>query len=266
MKGLIIQKPWIDLILSGEKSWEMRPRSWSHRGPLALIEKGSGKVVGVATVTDCLPPLTRPEMRQHFSKHQIPDAIYGQPDFKWFTPLVLTNVLRLNPPVPYQHKNGAQNPVNLDPDAERDVLRQLGRPHTLAALSSSSIESGSRKRVATTSQLDQVYASSRREGGRLIVDIEIQDSWTPPQRSFARSPWIELLGMWAVVSFLFCQLAFIVHFALGMVSSSISALVAFKWLIPMFVSVVIACLCGQGELFQAYASQPASPSRRRRRR
>jgi hypothetical protein len=41
MRGLIIREPWISLILSGKKTWEMRSKSCPQRGVIALILKGS---------------------------------------------------------------------------------------------------------------------------------------------------------------------------------------------------------------------------------
>jgi hypothetical protein len=41
MKGLVIDEPWISLIISGEKTWEMRSRNTVVRGRIALIRKGS---------------------------------------------------------------------------------------------------------------------------------------------------------------------------------------------------------------------------------
>lgn len=57
MKGLIIDQPWIGLILSGKKTWEMRKTACHHRGRIALIRKGSGQVVGTADIVNSFPPL-----------------------------------------------------------------------------------------------------------------------------------------------------------------------------------------------------------------
>ena len=37
MRGLLIKQPWIDLILDGAKTWELRGSRPSIRGPFALI-------------------------------------------------------------------------------------------------------------------------------------------------------------------------------------------------------------------------------------
>ncbi|MBF4307663.1 ASCH domain-containing protein, partial [Vibrio anguillarum] len=39
-KGLIVDQPWIDLILDGQKCWEMRSHTTHFRGDFALIQKG----------------------------------------------------------------------------------------------------------------------------------------------------------------------------------------------------------------------------------
>ena len=50
MKALIIKKKWLDLILSGEKTWEMRSRNTKVRGRIALVESGSGLIKGEVTL------------------------------------------------------------------------------------------------------------------------------------------------------------------------------------------------------------------------
>ncbi len=49
-KGLIIDSPHIERILSGAKTWEMRSSKTAQRGRIALIRKGSGLVVGTVEV------------------------------------------------------------------------------------------------------------------------------------------------------------------------------------------------------------------------
>ena len=51
-KGLIIDEPWISMILRGSKTWEMRKTITKIRGPIALIRKGSKQVVGTADLVE----------------------------------------------------------------------------------------------------------------------------------------------------------------------------------------------------------------------
>lgn len=56
--GLIVDQPWIQLIICGNKSWEMRANAVKRRGPVALIAKGTGTVVGVAHLVDVRGPFS----------------------------------------------------------------------------------------------------------------------------------------------------------------------------------------------------------------
>ena len=126
LKGLIVRQPWIGKILAGSKTWEMRSTGWKHRGPIALIEKGSGLVVGVARMVDDRAPLTLTEMLKTIHLHGIPaDDIPGVVRDGWVRPWVLTDVRRLNRPVPYLHPSGAVKTVNLDETVSRQVLVQV---------------------------------------------------------------------------------------------------------------------------------------------
>lgn len=122
MKALIIAQPWIDLILSGRKTWEMRSRKTTVRGTIGLIEKGTGTVVGVANLDDCLPAMSRAELAKERHRHHIPDELVQQPGYKWFTPWVLNGARRLPSPVPYEHPFGAVIWVDLMPETAKQVL------------------------------------------------------------------------------------------------------------------------------------------------
>ncbi|WP_281975144.1 hypothetical protein [Halobacillus litoralis] len=42
MNGLLVQAPWIDLLLAGSKIWEIRGSNTKKRGRIGLIKSGSG--------------------------------------------------------------------------------------------------------------------------------------------------------------------------------------------------------------------------------
>src|SRR5438876_7688725 len=52
VKALIIDEPWISMIVSGQKTWEMRSRNTQVRGRIGLIRKGSKTVIGLADLVD----------------------------------------------------------------------------------------------------------------------------------------------------------------------------------------------------------------------
>ncbi len=53
MYGLIIKKKWMDLIMSGQKTLEIRGNRTSHVGEeIALLESGSHKIRGFCTIEE----------------------------------------------------------------------------------------------------------------------------------------------------------------------------------------------------------------------
>lgn len=106
--GLIIQSPWIEKILAGQKTWEIRTRHASRRERIALIKSKSGCIFGTCRVVDCIGPLTSEEMLANEDKHRVPEEMlsrYCRPDqtYAW----VLADPQRLVTPIRYRHPPGA---------------------------------------------------------------------------------------------------------------------------------------------------------------
>jgi hypothetical protein len=93
------------------------------RGPIALIRKGSGQVVGVAELTDTRPPLgTREEDAAAEPYHRVPETRHEVACAEgWLTPWVLANAQPLPKPVPYKHPSGAVIWVNLAPETAAEI-------------------------------------------------------------------------------------------------------------------------------------------------
>jgi hypothetical protein len=126
MKALVIDVPWINLILDGSKTWEMRSIQTKLRGQFGLIRKGSGMVWGVASLSDCGEAMEANELIRHFDKHRIPEQMIRTGEVaKWNRPWKLTSVRKLAKPVPYKHKPGAVTWVNLEPDVAANIRTQL---------------------------------------------------------------------------------------------------------------------------------------------
>ncbi|TIC80322.1 ASCH domain-containing protein [Crenobacter intestini] len=124
-KGLLIRDPWIEKILRGEKVWEMRSRETRERGWVALIKAGSGMVVGLARIVDCIGPLSGAQMLETQNRHGISaERLPEVPQYRhaW----VLSDVMRLPSPVAYQHKSGAVIFASLDAKARQQIAAQLG--------------------------------------------------------------------------------------------------------------------------------------------
>ncbi|KAA0875314.1 ASCH domain-containing protein [Nitrincola tapanii] len=81
--GLIIDTPWIDYIVQGKKTWEMRTSHCNKRGKVGLIKKGSKQVVAIAEVISSEGPLTLNQLRDTFEFHRVPEHIISRPDYKW---------------------------------------------------------------------------------------------------------------------------------------------------------------------------------------
>lgn len=127
MKGLIIDEPWLGFILSGQKTWEMRKTAVHHRGPIALIRKGSGQVIGTATLVGCLPPINDvDEYRRTEDRHRIPPSRQAAAfEDGWRTPWILGDAKPLPSPVPYTHPSGAVIWVNLEETVRRAIEAQV---------------------------------------------------------------------------------------------------------------------------------------------
>ncbi|MGZ8159340.1 MAG: ASCH domain-containing protein [Methylobacter sp.] len=118
-KGLVIKSPYIDRILAGTKTWEMRSSTTSVRGPIALIKQGSGQVVGIANLADVKGPLSKQDKLKFIDKHQISlDQLESGETDKWDTVWVLEDAQPLIIPVRYQHPNGAVIWVKLDHEVQ----------------------------------------------------------------------------------------------------------------------------------------------------
>lgn len=103
MRGLIIKKRWLDLIIEGVKTWEIRNSNCRIRERIGLIQSGSGHVMGCADLVDSIS-LTLEEFPEHFDKHRVPiEELRYNKIYAW----VLANPKKLTKPIPYDQKRGA---------------------------------------------------------------------------------------------------------------------------------------------------------------
>ena len=72
MKALLIKQPWIDLILDGKKMWELRGSNTRIREEIALVESGTGTVVGTCKLTGTVGPLTLAQIKRTWTRHGAP--------------------------------------------------------------------------------------------------------------------------------------------------------------------------------------------------
>ena len=103
-RGLIIQGKWLDLILDNGKVWEMRSSRTKIRGQIALIESGTGLIVGEAELIGCGEALSRDEAVAAYQSHKVFNIDLLE---KWKYPWILKNAKRYDKPKPYDHPQGA---------------------------------------------------------------------------------------------------------------------------------------------------------------
>jgi ASCH domain len=123
VRGLVIDEPWVSLIISGEKTWEMRSRNTLVQGRIALIRKGSKTVIGTADLVRTLPKLSPSELKASVEHHRVPESEIGK-DFKHNIAWVLQRPRPLREPIPYRHPAGAVIWVNLDPEVAAMVEKR----------------------------------------------------------------------------------------------------------------------------------------------
>lgn len=121
-RGLIIRTEPMEKILSGIKTLELRKKSSKARGPIALIQKGSGKIVGVANLGGCVGPMTFTDFAGRVHEHGVePHRLRQVFDDGYVVGWKLSEIRRLRTPVSYIHKPGAVTWVTLD-EADRAAL------------------------------------------------------------------------------------------------------------------------------------------------
>lgn len=103
-RALIVKQPWVDLILSGEKTWEMRSQSTKIRGLVGLIEQGTGLIVGEFYLDRVGEPLDNFDIGYGQHLHRVDDLTLLE---KWRYPWILSRAQRYEEPIPYNHPQGA---------------------------------------------------------------------------------------------------------------------------------------------------------------
>ena len=102
---LVVKNPWLDLILSGKKNWEIRGQHTERRGKIHLALSGTGgRLYGQCCIEDSFP-LEKRDLQKGFAKHRITDlsAVRYRSPHAW----VLSNPIRYEKPFVYTHKKGA---------------------------------------------------------------------------------------------------------------------------------------------------------------
>lgn len=115
IKGLIVKDPWIDKMLKGEKTWEIRGSNTSIRGRIALIKSGTGKIFGSIELIDSVR-LSIDDFLDSTDKHCISVDDFSKMPYPKTHAWVVSNPVIFTKPIPYNHPQGAVIWVNLSKD------------------------------------------------------------------------------------------------------------------------------------------------------
>ena len=126
-KALLIRSPHIEKILDGKKIWEIRGSRTYVRESVGLISSGSGTIIGVCDVVDCIPILSDEQFRKNARKAGMKPREVSIGNYKNTFAWVLANPHYLKTPVPYKHPTGAIIWVKLDAQVEKAVQRAMRR-------------------------------------------------------------------------------------------------------------------------------------------
>jgi hypothetical protein len=104
---LIVQQPWIGLLLDGYKRWEIRGQACRKaRGEriFLALSGGGGVILGHVTLAGSHGPLSRAEYVDGAERHCVAGTSlpYGASTHAW----EVKDPVRFRAPVPYRHKPG----------------------------------------------------------------------------------------------------------------------------------------------------------------
>ena len=101
---LIIKKKYLDKIIRGEKTWEIRGSETTKKVNIGLIESGSGKIVATADLVQSHGPLSTEDLLANKNKTRIENEF--NINYKKVYAWELTNIKSIDP-IDYKHPQGA---------------------------------------------------------------------------------------------------------------------------------------------------------------
>jgi hypothetical protein len=112
-RALIVHKPWANMIVSGEKKWELRSRRRKIRDRVGIIEAGSAEIIGAATLVDCIDVASSQvgSLSRWFGLHRVPTEKLSRYLIRYAWCFEDAEIFK--PGIPYHHPKGAQVWVKL---------------------------------------------------------------------------------------------------------------------------------------------------------
>ena len=114
MKGLKIKEKWLNLILLGDKTWEIRGNNCNIRGRIGLVQCGSSMVYGEINMIGAIP-LDRNTFINNRDKHHV-DISWEELLERYKTPYawIMEDVESYKEPKKFKNLQGSVKWVNID--------------------------------------------------------------------------------------------------------------------------------------------------------
>jgi hypothetical protein len=112
--GIILKSEWLEMVLSGRKTWELRAMKTNKRERVALAQSGTSLLLGDVEITGCVE-LDDVLVRANIEKHGVPLhrlAEYVSDDkniFAW----EIARPRRYKEPIPYTRARGQMTWIDL---------------------------------------------------------------------------------------------------------------------------------------------------------
>jgi len=122
IKGLVIDSLHVDNILAGTATWEMRSGSTNQPGLVALINQGSGQIVGVANLVAIKGSISYQDRLNNANQYRISEECLRLGDIdNWDVAWILENAQPLLTPITCQHRDGIDIWVDLEPQVQEKL-------------------------------------------------------------------------------------------------------------------------------------------------
>lgn len=121
LRALLVKENWGDAILTGSKTWELRTTDTKIRGRVFIAYSGTGMIFGSVELSDTIPvdveTLLMNTDKHKLDHEQIADWNIKPTSHAW----VMTDSIKFEKPIPYDHPQGAVIWVTL-PDTYNEWL------------------------------------------------------------------------------------------------------------------------------------------------
>lgn len=105
-RGLKILTPFIDRILAGAKTMEVRGQNTRIRGRIALIRSRTDLILGTCELVTVRGPYTKEEMAQLANEHRLTSDELDSLRYHKFYGWILENAEPLSEPIRFDRKSG----------------------------------------------------------------------------------------------------------------------------------------------------------------